>query len=319
MDIRERATELDQAYGRDPENAALATERKTLLDQLAVEELGLIFRYIPAGPFEMGSKNGDSDESPVHVVDLDGFWMSETPVSWARYCELMDWLPPPTGIPRGGGPVNARSPLFFLAEENKLRLQYCDDRSDRAGDWHAHAKAAQGDVARRYDSKPAVSISWQDVEVLCEHHSSDQAHYRLPTEAEWEKAARGGLIGKRYAWGNEPPAPSRCDCDRYDSFSIAPMRKFPPNGYGLYAMCGGIWEWTSDWYDAQFYAESPARNPAGPTHGEIKVVRGGSWADSAEAVTVSFRNGLRSQSWRDNKWSAPMTPNCGLRLCRVER
>jgi formylglycine-generating enzyme required for sulfatase activity len=97
------------------------------------------------------------------------------------------------------------------------------------------------------------------------------------------------------------------------------MRKYPPNGYGLYAMCGGIWEWTSDWYDALYYAESPPRNPAGPTQGEIKVARGGSWADSPDVVTVSFRTGFRSQSWREKKWGAVRTPNCGFRLTRVER
>jgi sulfatase modifying factor 1 len=319
MDLRERAAELDQAYRRDPDNTVLATERKAVLDQLAVQELGFIFRYIPAGPFEMGSENGDPDERPVHVVDLDGFWMSETPVSWARYCELMDWLPPPSGRPRDSAPVNAKSPLFFLFEENKLRLQYCEDHSVRADAWHVHAQAARGEGVLRYDGKPVVSISQQEVEVLCERHSADRVRYRLPTEAEWEKAARGGLAGRRYAWGDEAAAPGHCDCDRYDSFAIAPMRKYPPNGYGLYAMCGGVWEWTSDWYDALYYAESPTRNPAGPTQGEIKVARGGSWADSPDVVTVSFRTGFPSRSWRDNKWSAPMTPNCGFRLCRVER
>ena len=138
-----------------------------------------------------------------------------------------------------------------------------------------------------------------------------------PTEAEWEVAARGGLADARYAWGDEPPTIDRCDFNRFEQFSVIPPRPLPPNGYGLYGMCGGVWEWTADWYDAHYYADSPVEDPTGPPEGKQKVVRGGSWTDCADVVTVSFRASYGSGSWRDAKWNPHLTPNIGFRLCRV--
>jgi formylglycine-generating enzyme required for sulfatase activity len=131
-------------------------------------------------------------------------------------------------------------------------------------------------------------------------------------------AARGGLVGARYAWGNEPPVFGLCDFGRFENFSIIPPRVLPPNAYGLYGMCGGVWEWTADWYDAQYYEDSPVDAPTGPPSGKQKVVRGGSWADCAEIVTVSFRASRESSSWRDEQWGQHLTPNIGFRLCRTE-
>ena len=227
-----------------------------------------------------------------------------------------------------------------VREENKIRLQYCEDATTHAGDWHAHAprhnwqnmgtgeltdswtlfgKPPREDPRRpwRYDRKPMVGVSWQDAEEMCRRMTSVRTQYRLPTEAEWERAARGGLIGRRYPWGDEPPTRERCDYDRFDEFSVLPMRHLPPNGYGLYAMAGCVWEWTSDWYDAQYYQVSPGKNPPGPDSGAEKVLRGGSWADCPETVTVSFRMSRRSSSMAsDGKWGQHYCPNIGFRLCR---
>jgi sulfatase modifying factor 1 len=97
------------------------------------------------------------------------------------------------------------------------------------------------------------------------------------------------------------------------------MRRFPPNGYGLYAMSGGVWEWTSDWYDAESYRESPTGDPRDPEEGAAKVLRGGSWTDCAEAVTVSFRMARESSSWKTGEWGQHLAPNIGFRICRLER
>jgi formylglycine-generating enzyme required for sulfatase activity len=162
-----------------------------------------------------------------------------------------------------------------------------------------------------------VAVAWQEVEELTQRMSSPGVTYALPTEAQWEKAARGGLIGRRYAWGDDAPTADICDFNRFRDFSIRPMRAFPPNGYGLFAMCGGVWEWTRDWYDREYYRHSPDTDPTGPETGEEKVLRGGSWSDCAEAVTVMFRMSRASQSWRDGHWAGNLAPNIGFRVCRM--
>lgn len=333
------ATAYDRAFGLAPEDDEIARARAALLDRLAVTELDLRFRCVPAGAFLMGSETGDPDEHPVHPVELGEYWITETPLSWADYCRLMGWQPPPEGMPQ---PPRRRlfqrakpdfdRQLFLLYNVNKIRLQYCEDATLRAAhDWHTHAPEQQwtrqgqpvsskelfGEPEREdpqrpytYDEKPIVGVSWHAVQELCTRISTAQITYRLPTEPEWEKAARGGLIDARYPWGTAPPSPDRCDFNRFEQFAIQPMRRFPPNGYGLYAMSGGVWEWTADSYDARYYAESPRLDPTGPPTGEEKVLRGGSWADCADAVTVSFRMSRKPET--------AGTPNLGFRLCRIE-
>ncbi|NUP37431.1 MAG: SUMF1/EgtB/PvdO family nonheme iron enzyme [Streptomyces sp.] len=340
-DPRTAATAYDRARMVAPADSEIAEARGALLDRMAVEEHGILFRYVPAGSFAMGSADGDPDERPVHPVRLDDYWLSETPVSWAAFCDLMDWEPAPAGMPRKKRKLKrsgALDPSWFLHEANKIRLQYCEDATVRATDWHAHAPShawvngdgeqvdsrtlfgtPRRDDPRRpwaYDRKPMVSVSWQDAEELCERLSTREVRYGLPTEAEWERAARGGLPGHRYPWGDAPPTPERCDFDRFDQFAILPMRRLPANGYGLYGMSGGVWEWTADWYDAAYYRTGPGTNPTGPARGQERVLRGGSWADCAEAVTVSFRMSREAGSWRKGGWGAHMTPNIGFRLCR---
>jgi formylglycine-generating enzyme required for sulfatase activity len=336
--LRAAASAYDQAYSLTPDDPEIARARQALLDRLAITEHGLCFRYIPAGSFVMGSDSGDPDEAPVHVVTLGDYWLSETPVSWAAYCTLMGWEPPPRGQPTEINPLDKDKGRFFLAQCNKIRLQYCENATIRARDWHAHAPSDEwqsggrtipardlfGEPARDdperpwgYDDKPMVSVSWQEAEELCARLSTEAVVYRLPTEAEWEKGARGGLVGCPYPWGPEPPDAARCDYNRFEQFSILPSKRLPPNGYGLYAVSGGVWEWTADWYDAESYREAPPEDPRGPETGTAKVLRGGSWADCADAVTVSFRMARECGSWRDAQWSGAFAPNVGFRLCRA--
>jgi formylglycine-generating enzyme required for sulfatase activity len=155
-----------------------------------------------------------------------------------------------------------------------------------------------------------VAASCDEAEALAATLSNDRVRFALPTEAQWEKAARGGLIGCRYAWGNDPPTAERCDFGRLEPFAIKPTRSLPPNGYGLYAMCGSVWEWTSDYYDGG----SPGPRHPVPTE---RVLRGGSWTDPSEVVTVSFRMS-RNGKLGDPLGAGHMTPNIGFRLCRVE-
>lgn len=333
------ASALDRAYGLAPDDEQIRKQRAGLLDALAVEEHGLVFRYVPAGTFLMGSETGQDDERPVHPVRLGGYWVSRAPVTWATFCDLMNWEPPPHSVPRDFDEPDTERidrPLFYLREENKIRLQYCETQTTRAGDWHAHAsdlvftdgdgnqrspeelfgKVPRADDSRpfEYDVKPMVAVSWTDAEALCERISTQDTLYRLPTEAQWEKAARGGLIQQTYPWGDDPPTSELCDFDHFGKFALRPPLILPPNGYGLHGMSGGVWEWTSDFYDRLAYdrdASPPADPPA------LRTLRGGSWADCAAAVTVSFRMSLAVGSWQQSRWGDHYSPNVGFRLCRM--
>ena len=159
------------------------------------------------------------------------------------------------------------------------------------------------------DSQPVANVSWYDA-VDYAHWLSERngKRFRLPTEAEWEYAARGGTTGRNY-WGEDSAIACRyangadltakaqwqdwltTDCN--DGFRVsAPVGSFKPNGYGLYDMMGNAWEWTNDWYDAWYYYESPRNNPQGPSSGSLRIPRGGGWGNASECVRVADRNGF---------------------------
>ncbi|MEO1267718.1 MAG: SUMF1/EgtB/PvdO family nonheme iron enzyme [Myxococcota bacterium] len=314
------AVAWDRAYGLDPDNLEVRNQRAALLNTLAVDVYGLRFRYIPAGTFVMGSSSGDLDEAPIHAVQLDPYWLQEAPITWDDFVRIQGWdtaskEPPEEQAPKGGD----RFPLFHLHEANKIRRYYCGDDVEEDEE-DADAAPRSFYIERSYTTKPMVSVGWQDMVylALAIEDACDKVTVDLPTEAEWERGARGGLIGRRYPWGDDPPTPERADFDHFGDFTLRPPRQLPPNGYGLYGMAGGVWEWCSDWYDAEAYArranQSVVRNPRGPQHGLYKVVRGGSWADCSAAMRVSFRNALDSNSWRDRAWSGRFNPNVGARL-----
>ncbi len=329
------AAALDRAYGLNPDDETVAAQRAAILDELTIEEHGLNFRYVPAGTFLMGSSTGDPDERPVHAVRLPSFHMAEIPVTWSAYCQLMDWSPPPEGRVDSsedvhGLPSPNRQALFHLKERNKIRLQYCETLTEEAADWHAHAphlqvtRALFGTPAGRrpgrpweYDRKPMVAVSPEEAEELADRLSSETIRYALPTEAQWEKAARGGRIQASYPWGDARPTPDRCDFDHFGVFKINDPRSFPPNGYGLFGMCGGVWEWTADPYWALAYRAATDPSILRPATFPERSLRGGSWADCAYMVRVSARMSRPGGSWRTGEWSAAGSPTFGFRLCRI--
>jgi formylglycine-generating enzyme required for sulfatase activity len=142
--------------------------------------------------------------------------------------------------------------------------------------------------------QPVVGVSWFSAIAYCEWLSKKEGQmYRLPTEAEWEKACRGGLDGAEYAWGNEPP-------DNIAYFGgdwSGPRRvaQWSPNGFGVFNMGDNVHEWCLDWYAEGYYAVSPDRNPTGPEKGTRRVSRGGSWRHQIKASRAAHRSSLPPQ------------------------
>ena len=149
------------------------------------------------------------------------------------------------------------------------------------------APAYWNDLAYNAQNQPVVGVTWYDAKAY-----ADWAGKRLPTEAEWEKAARGGLVGKRYPWGNDISHNNAnyLGTGGRDQWDItAPVGSFASNGYELYDIAGNVLEWCADWYGSNYYANSPESNPTGPSSGTYKVARGGSWNFDANLQLVAYR------------------------------
>jgi formylglycine-generating enzyme required for sulfatase activity len=164
-----------------------------------------------------------------------------------------------------------------------------------------HCLAAHYGNAEYYDY-PVVCVAWDDAKTYCEWVDG-----RLPTEAEWEKAARGGLLWQSYPWGNANPT-CTLGAENGAHFSgcgdqTVEVGSFAPNGYGLYDMAGNVWEWVQDRYDSSYYANSPTENPQGPSSGWYRVYRGGSWGSYPIDLQVSNRS----------RWSMDFASNIGFR------
>ena len=207
---------------------------------------------IPAGMFWMGSleDQGSADEHPRHEVYVDAFYMDKYEVSYAQY-RLFD---PDHPVEEG-----EEHPVADVSWYEAAR--YCNWRSRQEG------------LESCYDWK-----MW-----TCDFTKQG---YRLPTEAEWEKAARGGQIGTSYPWGDEDPSGKA----NYRSDGTSPTGSYAPNAYGLHDMAGNVWEWCHDWYDPEYYRSGPASNPTGPGTGDARVLRGGSWAEISGYLRCAARS-----------------------------
>jgi len=222
---------------------------------------------IPAGEFQMGDTfdEGMDDERPVHKVYLDAFYMDVYEVTNTLYARFMNEY---------GKNTNAKG--------HKL-LDIDDSLLEKAGDTYT-PKAGYEDYA-------VVEVTSFGAEAYAEFYGK-----RLPTEAEWEKAARGGLVGKRYPWGDDishDDANYKGTGGRDVWVWTCPVGSFPPSGYGLYDIAGNVIEWCADWHDSNYYSRPPPyRNPQGadPADWWFRVLRGGSCRNEPYGLRVARRN-----------------------------
>ena len=220
---------------------------------------------IPAGEFLMGAADAEDDQRPVHRVHVSEFFIGRFPVTQDEYARFVRATSHPAPAVRG-------LPLITAG--------------GRDGVFKANAAPyvwVNGEPDAGHRSHPVVLIKYDDALVYCAWMSETlNRPVRLPTEAEWEKAARGGVDGLQYPWGDDID-PSRCnflvDPSMKHQRSTRPTGTYPPNPYGLYDMAGNVWEWVSDWYSADYYASSEMRDPRGPQSGAMRIVRGGSWVN----------------------------------------
>ena len=212
----------------------------------------------------MGSADEASDERPVHRVHLSEFFIGRFPVTHDEYARFISV----TGYP---APSIQRLPLIASGEQDalfrELAARYVWDNVDPPSGHGSH---------------PVVLIRHDDASAYCRWFSTVTGRpVRLPSEAEWERAAQGGVTGARYPWGDTEPDSSHCcyllDPSLKHQRGTRPTGTYPPNPYGLYDMAGNVWEWVSDWYGADYYGAGDMRDPRGPDRGDMRIVRGGSW------------------------------------------
>jgi sulfatase modifying factor 1 len=277
--------------GAPPERAAVAP--------VAASAAPADMARIPAGTFRMGTTGGPGHETPVHDVEIEAFFIDRTEVTVGAFASFVAATAYRTEAERIGW-----SGVFDPAQHKWVAVD--------GATWHRpdgpHRPAAA-------DDEPVTQVSWNDAQAY-----ATWAGKRLPTEAEWEYAARGGVEQAPYVWGDElrpggrpaanwwqGPFPDR-DTGEDGYTSRAPVGRFAANGFNLVDVTGNVWEWCADWFDPGYYARSPRRSPRGPDSGSERVLRGGSWLCS-ENYCSNYRPGARSQATPDSGLN-----NTGFRL-----
>ena len=303
--VVESLAPADVSTGRvEATPTAAIAQRLAPIDTRVRPSDGMGMVYVPSGEFEMGNDgtqwvwngsllHGDlglqvyTDESPQHTVYLNEFWIDRTEVTVGMFrtfaeatgyettAEREGW-----GAPWRNGPPEAEWPHV------------------EGADW----RHPRGPGSSAEDDHPVVQVSWEDAAAYCAWTGG-----QLPTEAQWEKAARG-TDGRLWPWGDayDGRLGSYCEADcpivrhqengHRDGYAFtAPVGSFPGGAspYGALDMAGNVWEWVADWYDEAYYGESPTENPAGPETGTERAQRGGAWYDNQSWVRCTVRHQTR--------------------------
>lgn len=252
---------------------------------------GMVMMYVPAGEFSMGSNDGWDNEKPVHTVYLDAYWIDQTEVTNEMFSTFIDATGYETDAEKAG-----ESKVYL-----KVNLLYGGWVEVPGADWN-HPIGSSSNLSE-LDNHPVVHVSWNDAQVYCEWRGA-----RLPTEAEWEKAAGWDDEKKEhriYPWGNTFLGTRLNFCDKNcplnwadissdDGYEFtSPVGHYPEgiSFYGLFDMAGNVWEWVADWHGKNYYSSSPSSNPKGPSSGSDRVLRGGCWGGDFSIIRSAIRGG----------------------------
>jgi formylglycine-generating enzyme required for sulfatase activity len=266
----------------------------------------MVMVYVPAGQFEMGYSDAQLEEllriysdgqrewfeaaRPPHAVALDAFWIDQTEVTNAQFCRFLN----------------------TYGNQREEGISWLEPGAGHGGVVYGQIDEIDGVFLPKtgYEDHPVIEVSWYGAAAYC-----GWVNGRLPTEAEWEYAARGP-DGSLYPWGNTfdgklvnyrdasftfTSRGFEKDCAYDDGHpSWSPVGSYPGGASwcGARDMAGNVWEWVSDWFDREYYARSRAENPEGPVSGTIRVARGGSWYDPRCFVSSGVRKGLNPSSYR---------------------
>ncbi|MCZ8514244.1 formylglycine-generating enzyme family protein [Paenibacillus filicis] len=271
---------------------------------------------LPGGQFLMGTNDREGfpadGEGPVRTVTVNPFYMDPCTVTNLEFQQFVNATGYVTEAEKFGW-----SYVFHLFLSGSEKIIGSPQQTPWwlavEGAFWKSPEGPDSDIMERLNH-PVIHISWNDAEAYCRW-----AGKRLPTEAEWEFAARGGLVQKRYPWGDELKPNGKHMCNIWqgkfpeknnmsDGYAgTAPVTAFEPNGYGLYQMSGNVWEWCSDWFSPTFHVNGPRINPVGPSRGTSRVLRGGSYL-CHKSYCNRYRVAARSQNTPDSS-----TGNIGFR------
>ena len=289
---------------------------------------------IAGGTFQMGNSldegwPGYPDERPAHTVTVDSFYIGKYEVTNQQYCGYLNSAYQQGLITVGG------DGMVYQADSG-TSYPYCDTSSSHPYSQIVYTSgvfSVRIKVGRDMSDDPAMVGWWHGAAAYCNWRSRQEGRelcydlstwvcdfskkgYRLATEAEWEYAARGGLSGKRFPWGDTiSHSQANYESSSIYSFDVSPTRgwhptwndgtvpytspvgSFPANGYGLCDTVGNAWEWCNDWYSYTYYSSSPSNNPTGPTSGTYHTIRGGRWCTFARNSRTVYRRGGDSTDW----------------------
>ncbi len=246
---------------------------KTTYDYLLIDPNTMV--NVTGGSFSMGSNTGNADEQPVHSVTVNSFSISKYEVTVAEFRRFVEATNYVTEAEKSGGGSYA---LFNGTWQYKSGVN-----------WHYNAVGTLRNATE--DRHPVIHVSWNDAVAYCTWLSSKTGKtYRLPTEAEWEYAARGGINSKGYTYSGSNNIDEVAWYSSNSSMATHEVGLKKANELGIYDMSGNVWEWCSDWYTNTYYGSSPSNNPTGASSSSYRVLRSGCWYCGVQDSQVANRD-----------------------------